>query len=156
MAEAIGLGKDQREVSSEHRAVGAGHIEALRDYYRQIFRIETDLRVIQTTLRGDKQSLENLGRITQLIGRPIKSYRDSFANVDGQTAEVIAALKNISSIVAFVRKQRDDLHGGTMLWCDQIDEWNSYNFERRGDCVKALQNIYRFAAQNFLEFESWF
>jgi len=158
-AEALGLGKGNREKvvgMIEQLARELGYIEALRDYYRQVFKIETDLKLVQATLRGDKQSLENLMRIQQLIGRPIKSYRDSFANVDAQTSEVIAALKNITAIVSFVRKQRDDLHGGTLLWADQVEEWKTYDLNRRADCNRALQNLYRFAAQNFLEFESWF
>jgi len=157
-AESLGFGKAQREKvvgMIEQLARELGYIEALRDHFQRILRVERDLMVARTTLRGDKQSLESAMRASQLLMAPMKQYRDAFDTVDAQTAEVVAALKNIDSVISFVRNCRDQLHRESLIWSEILEQMEAASVDRRNDAAKVVQVLYRFAAQNYLETPSW-
>ena len=127
----------------------------MRDHYQRILTIERDIKVARTTLRGDKSAMESAMRASQLLMPVFSNFRGSFENVDAQTAEVMAALKNIDNVIGFVRKTRDTLHRETLTWSDLLDKWNSGNMDKRNPANKAVGELYRFSAQNFLETNSW-
>lgn len=157
-ADELGLGKGQREKvvgMLEQLARELGYIEALRDHFQKIMRIERDIKVARTTLRGDKSSMESAMRASQLLTPVFANYRGSFENVDAQTAEVLAALKNIDNVIGFVRKTRDTLHKETLTWSDLLETWSSADMDKRNPANRAIGNLYRFSAQNFLETNSW-
>jgi hypothetical protein len=157
-AEALGLGKGQKEKvvgMLEQLARELGYIEALRDHYQLIFKIDRDLNVAKTTLRGDRASMESTNRASQLLAPVFANYRAAFENIDAQTAEVIAALKNVEGVIGYVRKTRDNLHRETLTWSDVLDSWKSGDLDKRGEANRAVSGLYRFAAQNFLETQSW-
>lgn len=157
-AEALGLGKGQREKvvgMIEQLARELGYIEALRDHYQLILRVDRDLQVARTTLRGDRSSQESATRAAQLLAPVFARYRSAFENIDAQTAEVIAALKNIDNVIGFVRKTRDNLHGETLIWSEILDTWRAADLDKRNEANRAVLGLYRFAAQNFLETQSW-
>jgi hypothetical protein len=157
-ADELGLDKGHREKvvgMLEQLARELAYIEALRDHYQRILTIERDIKVARTTLRGDKSAMESAMRASQLLMPVFSNYRGSFENVDAQTAEVMAALKNIDNVIGFVRKTRDTLHRETLTWSDLLDKWNSGNMDKRNPANKAVGELYRFSAQNFLETNSW-
>ena len=66
---------------------------------------------------------EEIARVKQLLRTPVLAYREAFSNVDGQTGEVLTALRNLPLAIEFVRKARDSLHAVTLVWEDIREEW---------------------------------
>ena len=152
-ANRLGYGENGEEkviCQIERLAGELAYIEALRDYFNRVFRIEHQLRMVTSNLKGDKAASEEIVRIYQLIKRPLDEYRQAFARVDAQTAEVISVIRNISLVVKFIRQVRDELHEITMLWDDVLDQWTQTAGRSPREEYQKIRNLYQFLAQNFL------
>lgn len=157
-AVALGLPKAEKEkvVSLlEQLARELAYVEALRSYYQWIRRLDAQVRQSMATLRGSADIVASAVRVQHLLAPPLKRYRITFDNVDGQTAEIVSALKNINRVTEFVRNARDELHAGTLLWSTIRSDVEPLDFTNRRDAAKGIHILYRFLAQNFLETDGW-
>lgn len=157
-AKALGLPKSEKEkvVSLlEQLARELAYVEALRSYYQWIRRLEGQVRQSMATLRGSADIVASAVRVQHLLANPLKRYRTTFENVDGQTAEIVSALRNINRVTEFVRTARDELHGGTLVWSEIQEDIEPLDWTNRRDAAKGINVLYRFLAQNFLETDGW-
>lgn len=148
-------GKEKVIQQVERLAGELAYIEALRDYFLGIFRLDKDVKVLATSLNEDKIAREEIWRVTELIKRPLANYRQQFVRVDAQTGEILSVLKNIELVIEFVRDARDDLHRETMLWDEILDQWSEPPTQNKRKEYNKLRNLYQFLAQNFLDYPDY-
>jgi hypothetical protein len=132
------------------------YIEALRERFSSTLPVIRDkTQVLQKVYRRDRSILEELGRIENLIRRPVNEVGGIFDQLDAQSGEIISLLKNLDRQIAFIREARDELHQRLMLWDDIVPLWKGLPAERSGRAEQAMRALYRFLARNFIIQQPW-
>jgi hypothetical protein len=157
-SEKLGLGPDRRqEVVDRIDNLGRelAYIEALRERTREIDGVARKIREIVESHPRNKLLLENLVRVGTLIDMPIKEFQGIFDQVEAQTCEIFAVLKNFDPQVRFIRETRDDIRRKLLLWEDIIRAWQDKS-QFAADRVDALvQSTYAFLARNYAQSRQW-
>lgn len=130
------------------------YIEGLRDRFAMVQMIVKRLAELAKSYGNDPNAKLELRRIQALVGTGIKEYSNLFLEVDGQTAEIIAALKTLERQISYIRKSRDDLHFLLMQWEPHIRSFENLPGRRTPESDKATSALYRFLAPRFTEGKS--
>ena len=158
IAEALGYNKDQKEevVSLvELLAEELSYIEALRETYFEIKSIQPILKELISAARFDDFMRDNANSVNRLIAQATQEYAQEFLQLDAQTGEIIAVLKNVKSQVQFIRQMRDDLARRLLAWNGLERKWRYLNKKNRGAVDGVLMETYRFLALRFLPAVNW-
>ena len=131
------------------------YIEALRDYYSEVYRLFSTLRRFQEIYRDDPGFIQEIERMRQLMKPPIEAIKHTFDRVDLETIEILPLLKSYEQKVSFIRTARDDLHLNTTVWQDLKELWKFVPHERCDEAKVALNKTYKFLAKNFTVSYSW-
>jgi hypothetical protein len=105
--------------------------------------------------RKDKTIDEELIRVNNLLLKPLDLFTRAFTDVDGNCGEIIAVLRNLDSMIAYIRESRDALHARLMSWDDLLKRWQDINPEISIASEGLIKELYRFLAQNYLTTKSW-
>jgi hypothetical protein len=154
----LGLPRDRKQEvidRIETLARELAYVEALRERFGVIGKLRAKLMEFRTIYRRDRSIDEELQRIENLMRRPFAEIEAIFDQVDAQSGEIIAMLRNINNQIEFIRKSRDDLHVRMMLWDDVVVEWAGLKPERSLDNEAVLRSLYRFLARNFNIEKTW-
>lgn len=157
-AESLGLGKDRREDVISlvgNLAEELSYIETLREQYQNVVSVHKMVLELEQKYKSELSVMETIRPVLRLFIIALDGLRDSFAEVDAQTGEILAALKNIASQTKFIRDARDDLRGRLWVWEGLIDEWHRTTIKRSQHNEKLLEKLYRFLAQRFLPTQEW-
>ena len=131
------------------------YIEALRDQYSHARGIRTKLARVDRLYVDEKQFHEEVRRVRILIEPPIKNFSKLFQELDAQTSEIVAIMKNFDSQISFIRQNRDLLREQLVIWQEFIDLWD-VNIEHRNDSIRdAVKATYRFVAVHFPQTNDW-
>ncbi|MCC6915074.1 MAG: hypothetical protein IT566_15345 [Rhodospirillaceae bacterium] len=122
------------------------YIEALRDRFVLVQRLERRLGELIKTYGNDKVGKAEVQRVWQLSQRGAAELGRVFDDIDGQTGEIIAALKGIDRQIAFIRKARDTLNESLKEWDVHIDGQERWPLRRSMETDKAIASLYRFLA----------
>lgn len=166
IAERIGIGRARRqEVMDKINdfARELSYIEALRERFNSAKQIAVMLSRLSKVYSSDRGVTEDIVRIQQLLRPPLADYDATFALVDAQTGEILNILQKYDHQVTFVRQMRDDLNFRLRLWDALLEKWNSHQenvrpgmpLARTVEAEALIKETYRFAAQNFLQGQSW-
>lgn len=128
-------------------------IEALRDYFQEAFALRNKLAILARRVR-DRDAIQELKRVNQLLQTPLAKLQAAFDEVDGQTGEAIPALRSVDKIVALIRFRRDELHFATLDWEDPLRMWRDIDLDH-GNVMPAVKHLYRFLAQRYLTTQVW-
>jgi hypothetical protein len=132
------------------------YIEALRDRFRSTLRVIHDkILLFMKIYRRDRTIEEELGRIENLMRRPVNDIGGILEQVDAQCGEIISLLRNLDRQIAFIRESRDELHTRLMLWDDLVPKWLGIPVERSTENELAMKDLYRFLARNFNIEKPW-
>ncbi len=132
------------------------YVEALRERYRgTILVIRDKILVFMKIYRRDRSIEEELGRIENLIRRPVNEIGGILDQVDAQCGEIIALLRNLDRQIAFIRESRDDLHQRMMLWDEINAKWLPIVPDRSTENEQSMKELYRFLARNFIIEKPW-
>lgn len=131
------------------------YIEALRDRFKHIGKIETKLGKLTTIYRTDRTFCSEINRMQGLIRKPLREYDMVFDQADAQTGDIVGALKDFHATVQFVRKIRDDLRAKLLEWEDLLHGWDHIAMERSGQMEQLQKQTYRFLASRFIETTVW-
>ncbi|MFP5518093.1 MAG: hypothetical protein ACLGJC_34065 [Alphaproteobacteria bacterium] len=131
------------------------YIEALRDRFKHIRRIDQAMAKLATIYRTDRTFCSELNRMQGLIRKPVREYDMIFDQADAQTGDIVGALRNFHPTIQFIRKIRDDLRAKLLEWEDLLRGWDEVTMERSPK-VEALQKqTYRFLASRYIETTVW-
>jgi hypothetical protein len=157
-AKQVGIAEDNKE---EMISLIAGlaeefaYIEALRDQFDHLSVVETRIGQLADLYRHDHGVMETVTQVRKLCDGPMSRFRERFEEIDAQTGEIIAVIKNMASQVKFIRDPRDDLFRRFWAWNEIATKWHDCPARRSRTCEALLAETYRFLAQRFLPQHEW-
>ncbi len=157
-AQKLGFGKEGKQKiidMIDQLSREMAYIEALREKIGGFLGIEKKLKMLAYAFRGDRSIAESVSRISALIAPPFAALRQQFDLVDGQTTEIISALKKIGSTIEYVRTTRDRLRETVLLWEEISQAWVDASLERGEQSEQLIAQTYRFVATNFSAGQRW-
>ncbi len=157
-AEKLGLGRDNVEkVVDLVDSLGEelSYIEALRNQLQRIFVVESRIAELGELYRSDRGVMETITPVSRLSHIAMTGFRRDFEDVDAQTGEIMAVLKNIGAQIKYIRTNRDDLYRRFWAWKEIVEKWEAHPARRTRNCEDLLQETYRFLAQRFLPQNEW-
>lgn len=130
-------------------------IEALRDRFRGVEAMDRKIQDLRGVIKSQQIMIELLDPVARLMTTAAKQFRDEFDEIDAQTGEIIALLKNIDSQLVYIREKRNDLHKRLMAWDETLDAWDEAKIEDCEATLRLLRETYRFLAPRFMAVDEW-
>jgi hypothetical protein len=141
---------------TERIARELSYIEGLRDRYALVTKISARILSAGRLYRNTGAMAEEIYRVRILMRTPVDEYRDAFANVDAQFAEMLNVLRKPDEMIAFIRRNRDELHQRLMIWDSLVSQWEPEDAGRRSKRLETLlRATYRFVARRFPVDQDW-
>jgi len=140
----------------EELAEELAYIEALRD--RLLRRVES---VSRKVTRLNQQCTTQLGgaetllQVKRLCASALKQVRLRFAELDGQTGEVLSALRNHENQRVFIRSNRDWLYRSQRAWDPILKQWDAAADQLDDATWALLARTYQFLAPRFMATTEW-
>ena len=132
------------------------YVEALRDRLLQpVQGVASKLTRMAQGWRGDAAQLEKLTQVRRLNMVALRRIGSRFEELDAQTGEVLAALRNLESQRTFIRSNRDWLYRTLRAWQPLLLEWDNVGFTFDDSVRLALEHAYRFLAPRFMPVTEW-
>jgi hypothetical protein len=131
------------------------HIEALRDRFGAVLATAERITAIRRSARRGQELQITADSVARLMATAIVEFKDEFAMLEGQTGEIIAALKNIEMQQDYIRGVRDTLHRRLMAWDDTLCAWAAESDNRGPAVVELLAETYRFLAPLYMRTDDW-
>ena len=156
-ATALGL-PDQEAVVAllEDLARELAFVEALRDrLLRRVQAMALKVERMVRAWRGDAGQMETLTQVRRLTGVALKQITRRFEELDAQTGEVMATLRNANSQRAFIRAHRDWLYRSQRAWQSVLEEWDGAGMDVTEAMRALLLRTYRFLAPRFMPVTEW-
>ena len=123
------------------------YIEALRDRLLRRVRFVTDkVTRVSRGFRGDANQVETITQVRRLSGIALRTFALKFEELDAQTGEVMAALRNVDHQKAFIRSHRDWLYRSQRAWETILNEWDAAGEELNSAMFALLSRTYQFLA----------
>lgn len=157
-AERIGLGRDHREEVVrylETLSQELAYIETLRRVFQQVQEIEKKVQGLRRIYGSQRSVADICDPVARLARLAVDQFKAKFDDVDAQTSEIIAMLKNIDSQVAFIRTARDQLHRRLMVWDEMIRKWSRVKVREDYEIPSLLRDTYHFLAPRFMQVNEW-
>ncbi len=154
---ALGL-PDATEVVSglEDLARELAYIEALRDrLLRRVRSVTRKLAPGTLGLRSNSSRLETLTQVRRLSSAALKQIAARFDELDAQTGEVMAALRNADSQRTFIRSNRDWLYRSQRAWEPLLRDWDPITDMHDEEFWPLLVRSYQFLAPRFMAVTEW-
>ncbi|MDA8233000.1 MAG: hypothetical protein M0006_16850 [Magnetospirillum sp.] len=157
-AEELGLGRERREEIVkyiESLARNLAYIEAERDVFAEIRKVDEKVQALRRLYSAERGMIETTDQVARLSQRAVKMFQDQFDQVDAQTGEILAMLKNIDNQVGYIRQVRDDLHRRLMPWDDIIRVWKGVFVVRSEQTITRIRDLYQFLAPRYMQVNEW-
>lgn len=157
-AEELGLGRERREEVVryiEGLAKELAYIEAERDVLVEIKKIDEKLQGLRRIYSADRSMIETTDQVARLSQRALKVFHDYFEQIDAQTGEILAMLKNIENQIDYIRQVRDELHRRLLPWEDFLPIWRTIYVVRSDENTNRIRDIYQFLAPRFMQVNEW-
>lgn len=157
-AAALGLATPEEAVALFETLVGEfAYIEALRE--RLLHRVRALAGRLEglcrTAARGDLLRRETLTQVHRLNGVALEQFRTKFDDIDAQTGEIIATLRNADSQITYVRSNRDWLYRCLRAWDPILAEWEKLWGASDGEVWHLVADTYQFLARRYLPANEW-
>jgi hypothetical protein len=131
-------------------------IEALRE--RLLARVQALVarvgQIVRSSARVDHQRREDVTQVLRLGGMALGQFRARFEDVDAQTGEIIATLRNADSQIAYIRSNRDTLYRSLRAWEPVLEEWRKADAKGL-ELGPVIATTYQFLAQRYLPTSEW-
>ena len=125
------------------------YIEALRERANEVGKIRRHLEILTKVYNNDLRTSADIGRMKLLIVKGINELTRVFDSVDAESADVLGALMSIGTVIAAVRRARDELHYILMEWDPVMENWKSLRMVKSQAIDRALSATYQFLASRF-------
>jgi hypothetical protein len=140
----------------EELAGELAYIEALRDLLLR--RVQTMMACLQRVPLSGHSGVGRNGTLMQVQRLTLIALRQigqRFAEVDAQTSEVTAAMRNMESQQAFIRSNRDTLYRSQRAWDPLLKEWDSLPGSEEDRFWSLLARSYQFLAARYMPVQEW-
>ncbi|MDJ0946626.1 MAG: hypothetical protein QNJ30_24525 [Kiloniellales bacterium] len=130
-------------------------IEALRDRFGGITAMAEKLQALRAVVKSQQIALELIDPVARLMTAAVRKLAGDFEEIDAQTGEIIALLRNIEPQVRYIRERRNELHQRLLAWTEMLEAWNRTRVEDNEANVRLLRETYRFLAPRFMPVDEW-
>jgi len=157
-AEELGLGRERRDevvMYIESLAKELAYIEAERDIFAEIKKIDEKVQGLRRIYGSERSMVETADQVGRLCQRALKIFQESFDQIDAQTGEILAMLKNIDNQTEYIRSTRDELHRRLLPWEDFIPTWKTVFVVRSDENANRIRDLYQFLAPRFMQVNEW-
>lgn len=157
-ADRLGLGRENREKIIpyvEKLTLELSYIEALRDTVRSITAIFEKVEGIHRLYKRQPALGQVIEQVRKLMMVALGDFNDRLAEIDAQTGEIIAVLKNLENQVLYIREKRDDLFKRLMAWQAIIGEWRTVDVAVSMKMDDVIGRLYQFLAARFMKTDEW-
>lgn len=154
----LGLGLDHKEEVIRHVQTLANelaYIEALRDRFRHIEKMEEKIQALRRLYGRERSVLEMADQVARLGGRAVADFTAAFLEADAQTGEILSVLRNLNSQIAYIRDKRDDIHAKLMAWDEILEEWDNSVIMVSPEKPDLLRRTYQFLAPRYMLVKEW-
>lgn len=132
------------------------YIEALRDrLLRRVRALTEKIARVSRGFRGDANQVETITQVRRLSGIALRTIAVRFEELDAQTGEVMAALRNVEHQKAFIRGHRDWLYRSQRAWGPILEQWDDAGDELDSAMFALLSRTYQFLAPRFMPVTEW-
>lgn len=151
-AKVLGLPVSQAVIHLvEELAQELAYIEALRDrLLRRVKAMAEKRNCVAHAYHGDASHLETLTQVRRLAATALKQIGHRFDELDAETGEVMAALRNSESQRTFIRSNRDWLYRTQRAWQPLLLEWDAAAIGFDDGVQLLLNRTYQFLAPRFM------
>jgi hypothetical protein len=156
-AAALGLARPEQVVAMVEELAGElAHIEYLRERLMAgMVRMQAVLTAVLPAMRADRNRLETAMHVSRLLAVAIERSRIRFDEIDGQTAEVMAALRNLPAQRAFISSTRDYLHRSWRAFQPILARWLAMDAAAPVGLRAAVDEAYAFLAPRYMTVQDW-
>jgi hypothetical protein len=157
-ADVLGIGRDNKEQVLQFVATltnELSYIEALRDQFRRIISMNGKIKVLRNLYSKEKSIFDVADQVARLSHRAVADYEHRFLEVDAQTEEIIAVVRNLHNQIGYIRENRDNLFIRLSAWADLLVEWDEAKPLRGADKPELLRRTYRFLAPRYMHVKEW-
>ncbi len=154
----LGLGRDQRDqvvAQIESLAKQLAYLEALRDIFNEIRKIDEKIQGLRRIFGTDRTMVDTVDQVARLSQRCIQLFAENFDQIDAQTGEVMAMLKNITNQLEYIHKVRDELYRRLRPWERFILVWKTVYIARSDENISRIRDIYQFLAPRYMKVNDW-
>ncbi len=133
-----------------------GYIEALRD--RLLGRLTLTVAKIERVAAGWHGSArhgETVTQVRRLAKTALQQVRNRFEELDAQTGEVLAMLRNTDSQRTFIRCNRDWLYRSLRGWEPILTSWDGAALAFDAAMAALIARTYQFLAPRFMPVTEW-
>jgi len=133
-----------------------GYIEALRErLLRRVQGIATKVERLERIRRSDSSRAETITQVARLTAIALRQMSDRFSDLDAQTTDVIAALRDTDGQRTFIRSNRDWLYRSQRAWAPLLLEWDDIDPSQEEGLGGLLTRTYQFLAPRFMPITEW-
>ncbi len=157
-AERLGIGRDNKQEMIkyvEKLSHELAYVEALRDKFNEIESIDRKVRDLRKLYIRERTVVQTIDQVVKLLTIALDDFSKRFLELDAQTGEILAVLKNLENQVLFIREKRDELHIRLMAWDDLIKEWKSIEVCVSYHVHNSITRVYQFLAPRFMKVDDW-
>lgn len=146
---------DQAKELLEKLAQELSYIEALREKFLDIRRMQTKLKGTSSAYQSEKAVAEQITRCNSMFEAPTRSFYEKFAELDTYVVDLTSILKHFDAQVNFIRGERDAFRQIHQLWEPLLERWEKYPGGRSENGEELIRDTYRFAAQHYMRTADW-
>jgi uncharacterized protein with ACT and thioredoxin-like domain len=154
----LGLERENHEavlMQIETIAKQLAYVEAMRDIFEEVKSVDAKVQEFRKIYGSDQVMRDTTNQVAKLSQICIKEFDNMFEQVDAQTSEVMAILKNIANQVAFIRKTRDDMYRRLRPWESICRDWKGIFTAKANENAEKLRELYRFLAPRYMVVHDW-
>jgi len=131
------------------------YIEALRDEFHAMQRVYEKAQPLRKIYANEHGQLDTVNSMLRLFNAAIEDFTARFETVDAQTGEIMAALKNLDTVKAYLREHRNDLRVRLVVWEDILLKWLRRPVRASREMEDLVDETYRFLAPRYMPVDKW-
>ena len=150
-------GRDEADVVGRIEAIcdEMAYIEAMRRALgRGIAGVQDKLMHIQPGEVFTRQR-ETFKQVQALARRGIKEIMSRFDDVDARLDDILAMLRDLPTVIAGLRRQRDWLFRTNRAWAGVFSDWAAAPKHFDEFLLKVVERTYAFLAPRYMSFQEW-
>lgn len=131
------------------------YVEAMRERFQVVLAMRAKLDLVRRRAHGERSLLDIAHAVTRLMAIAVRDLQNQLEQVDAQTGEVVAMLKNPEAQVSYIRGKRDELYCRLVAWTDLLDRWGKLEPKASEQAAGLLRDTYRFLAPRYMPAQEW-
>ena len=158
IAKSLGLDPNRKQEIIDHIdsiARELCYIEALRDHAGQMRKIHEKVLQLSRMAKGDPEIAEGLRRARTLLKQPVAEFANRFAQIDAQTSDLLAMLRNPHGQIKTIRDARDNIHSNLLPWNDIFDRWRDQQLILNHSTDESVHALYHWLAAKYAPSRVW-